>query len=215
MTGFNIESSLISVAIGVVIPGLVALVSREHASAALKAFLSALLTAVSGGLTGALAALPHGWHDWQAILWSIFVAWVAAAVSYFTGWKPSGASDRIAHKTANFGVGPRSAPPAAGNHFAGNVIGDAGYARVALFVAALAAGALAALIVPLAQRELVAVILCGAGLLIVAGVYYVELRTLQTGWRNRREHSPSKRQGPPAAVSNTPAWVRLAGDRSP
>lgn len=107
----NIASSLISVVIGIVIPGLTALITKEHASDRLKAFLTALLAAVTGGLNGALTALPHGWTQWEAILWQIFVAWVAAGVAYLTGWKPTGASNTVTKKTATFGLPLSSTSP--------------------------------------------------------------------------------------------------------
>ena len=111
----NPTATLLSLAVGVVIPGLVALVAKQHAGNGTKALLSALLAAVSGSLTGAIAATPHGWAGWEAVLWQIAIAWVAAGVAYFTGWKPSGAAPAIAKATARFGIGPKEpTPPPAG-----------------------------------------------------------------------------------------------------
>lgn len=180
----NITSSLVSVLVGVVLPGLIALITRQHASDALKAFLTALVSAVSGGLNGALASLPHGWHSWEAILWQIFIAWVAAAVSYFTGWKPSGLSQRIARSTANFGLG--SGAPATS---------EAGYARLPLFLFGVLGGALLAVVFSEVALRLGRELLTTVGILATTAVA-VLLALLAEGYRSRWTYPPSRSLDP-------------------
>lgn len=110
MQTFNVASSLISLALGLVIPALVAVVTKTHASVALKALLTAMLSGLAGGLNGALSALPANWGAWEAILWQIALAWIAAGVTYLTGYVPSGADALIHRITEPFGLG-RVAPP--------------------------------------------------------------------------------------------------------
>ena len=165
----NIAASLISLAVGVVIPGLVSLLSRINASNGLRALLSAMLSAVGGALSGALTATPTHWSQWESILWQIALAWIAAAVSYLTGWKPTGASHRIARATARFGIGPRQKPadpPAPG---------EAGSAPLgtAILLAVISAylWAVVALAVVGMWAASVGMVMAGTGVLLVAYLY--------------------------------------------
>lgn len=111
----NAQVTLISFVVGLVIPALTSLVTREHISQKLRALLTAMLAAVGGGLTGAIGSPPAGWHQWQTILWGIGLAWVSAGVIYFTGYNATGPSVArfVSAKTASFGIGPEEQPPAA------------------------------------------------------------------------------------------------------
>ena len=98
-------STLIALALGTIIPGLTAIVSRDVATAKLKALLTAMLSAFAGALNGALTSPPHGTAAWEQIAGSILLSWISAAAAYFFGWKPSGAADALARRTRRFGLG--------------------------------------------------------------------------------------------------------------
>ena len=104
----TIYPALITLLLGVVVPGLTALITKDTASVRLKALLSALLAAVAGGLTGYITTPPANVHQWETVLLGIGFAWITAGVAYLTGWKPTGAAayiDRKTHKVG-FGGGP-------------------------------------------------------------------------------------------------------------
>ncbi|HEY5024717.1 MAG TPA: hypothetical protein VII76_07055 [Acidimicrobiales bacterium] len=105
------ETSLLAIAIGVVIPGLTALLAKLNASAQVKVLLTALLAGIAGGLAGAYAHPPVGLGQWVPILESIASAWGSAIASYFGLWKPTGAAPAVAQATARFGFGRETTPP--------------------------------------------------------------------------------------------------------
>lgn len=102
-----------SILVGTLLPALTAFVTRENATPKVKALLTALISGVTGAVSGFLITPPSGWSQWEQVIGTIAVTWAMAAVSYFFGWKPTGAAAAIARATASFGVGGRPAPPAA------------------------------------------------------------------------------------------------------
>lgn len=105
MATVSIPSILWSLLVGTVLPGLTALVTREHASVRLKALLTAVMAAVTGGLSGFLTAPPHGWPQWEQVISSIAVAWITAVFTYLGAYKPTGLSSYLTRRTAGFGIG--------------------------------------------------------------------------------------------------------------
>ena len=154
----NVASSLISLAVGLVIPALVSLLTRVHASDGLKAMLTAMLAAVSGGLNGALSAVPHGWHQWEQILWQIGLAWIAAGVTYLTGYKPTGVTLWIHRKTEPFGLPLGPAPAGA------PALADAGYTRFGLLLGSVVAGMILGLIFQFSTSHVVRVLIVATAL---------------------------------------------------
>jgi VIT1/CCC1 family predicted Fe2+/Mn2+ transporter len=80
---------VISLLVGTVIPAAIALVTKEVASAKLKALLTGLLAAITGGLSGYLITPPSGTREWEQIALSIGVAWITAVAGYVGWWKPA------------------------------------------------------------------------------------------------------------------------------
>lgn len=108
-------ATLIALMVGTVIPGVTALVTKNETSARVKAIVTAGLSAISGGLTAYLTTPPVGTSGWETFVGTILVTWIASAAAYFFGWKPTGAADALAKRTARFGVGsvpPPEPPPA-------------------------------------------------------------------------------------------------------
>ena len=98
---------LLSLLIGTVIPGVTSIVTNGGASTKLKALITAGLAAVTGALTSILTTTPHGTAQWEQIIATMLVAWIAAAAAYSFGWKVSGATSRLETATRTFGFGPR------------------------------------------------------------------------------------------------------------
>lgn len=108
-----------SLAVGTILPGLTALLTKEKLSPKLKTLFQALLAGVTGAVSGFLINPPAGTSQWEQIAGAILVSWVSAGATFVTGWQPTGAVAAITKATANFGIGRRSYPA-----------GDGGYALV-------------------------------------------------------------------------------------
>jgi small basic protein len=106
----NVLSSLISLIVGLVIPAVVSMITKENISQGLKVFVTACAAALTGGLSGAISSTPHGWVEWEAIAWPIALAWIGAAVTLLTGYAPVSIK-WLSHKTAGFGIGSNVPPP--------------------------------------------------------------------------------------------------------
>ncbi|MDE1904849.1 MAG: hypothetical protein KGH75_00175 [Rhodospirillales bacterium] len=95
---------LAALVIGTVLPALTAVVTKDTASAKLKAALTAGIGALTAAVTTALYAPPHGGTAWEELAAAVAVSWAASAVAYFAGWKPTGAVAAIHRRTARFGL---------------------------------------------------------------------------------------------------------------
>lgn len=88
------------------IPVLVALVTKAHASAGVKAVVTALLAAVDGAVVVAITA--NGKVDLGHVAIAIGVAWFTAVTTHFGLLKPmgvTGAEGAVAQSTRRLGVG--------------------------------------------------------------------------------------------------------------
>ena len=110
-TTIHVNSELLALLSGSIIPLLVGLVSKLNASSALKAVLNALLTAIAGAVVTATQA--GGAIVWQLYLINIGLAWLSSCATYFGLWKPTGVSAAIQRRTAHVGLGRDTAPGAA------------------------------------------------------------------------------------------------------
>lgn len=100
-----------SLLIGTVLPALTALVTKEHATDRVKALLTALLSGVTGAVSGFLITPPQGMAQWEQVIGSIAVTWVTAFVTYAAGWKHTPVIAAIARWTRHFGFGGHPPPP--------------------------------------------------------------------------------------------------------
>jgi hypothetical protein len=103
---------LLALLLGTVVPALTAIFTRLHASDRTKALLQGMLSAVAGALSGALLAPPPDVAHWLQIVECMVLSWVAAGAAFIAGWKPTGASDALAYRTARFGIGGVASPSA-------------------------------------------------------------------------------------------------------
>mgnify|MGYP003328644912 CR=1 FL=1 len=87
---------------GVVVPLLVAAVTRIDAPPAVKAIVNALLSAVAAWLANVIPGTPL---SWKTAITTIGIAWASSVVAYFGLWKPTGVEGKVANATKGFGVG--------------------------------------------------------------------------------------------------------------
>jgi hypothetical protein len=93
---------IISAVVGVFLPALVALVTKEHLPTLPKQVVLILLASVTGVASGLAGSPPSGLNQWEHVGISILIAFVAAVQSQF------GASEVhavVGRKSASFGIG--------------------------------------------------------------------------------------------------------------
>lgn len=102
------ETQVIAMISGVLIPLLVALLTKLKAPSSTKAIVNALLSAIAG----ALATVIPGEFSWSVFAIAALSAWAVSVSSHYGLWKPTGTSTAVQGATADVGVGPvRPASP--------------------------------------------------------------------------------------------------------
>ncbi len=101
MNDSNTTVQLIAIVSGVIIPLLVALISKADASSGLKAVLNLGLSAIAGSL--AQLAIPN--TNWQSWILSFAITWGTSIVSYYGLHKPVGSAPAVTNATSSVGVG--------------------------------------------------------------------------------------------------------------
>lgn len=99
-----LDAQTISLLVGIVIPLLVGLLSKIHASSGLKAVINAALSAVAGAFS-AFASTGFSATDWKTLVTSIVTTWVVSVATYYGVYKPTGVAGSVIAKTPNFGLG--------------------------------------------------------------------------------------------------------------
>jgi hypothetical protein len=108
-------STLITMIVGLVIPALVVLVTKESMPPRVRALLTLFLTTTAGVLTGLASSPPSTLSQWEHVAVNIVLTWVAAAAAEVAGTH-GGASSLHAWLDRRFGkhgVGPSPTPPPA------------------------------------------------------------------------------------------------------
>lgn len=103
-------STLITMLIGVGIPAIIALITKQRLNAKVKVLLTLFFTTVSGVLTSLLGAVPNSLTAWEHVLLNILMTYLAAAAADVAGWIPTGAKKAIEDGTRDFGIGPKTDP---------------------------------------------------------------------------------------------------------
>lgn len=85
-------SQYLSAIVGVVIPILVAIVTKHSTSATVKSVLLLLLSGVSGFLT---EMINDAAFNWQQALFGAILTFVVGVASYFGLWKPTGVDAKL------------------------------------------------------------------------------------------------------------------------
>jgi hypothetical protein len=99
---------LLSLLVGAVIPGVIALITKKTTSVALKAAVTALLSVLSGAFSLLVFVPLHGVYQWEQFIVVVALSWLGAGVAYYVAWKPTKAAEAIANRTARFGFGPKN-----------------------------------------------------------------------------------------------------------
>jgi predicted Na+-dependent transporter len=105
-------SQWLSLAINVVLPIVVALVTSRVAGGAVKALVLLVLSAISSYLVAILASVEAGTAvDWSQTTFTALVGLVVAVSTHFGVWKPTGVtgSDGLVQRKVSAGIGGRRA----------------------------------------------------------------------------------------------------------
>lgn len=86
---------------GVIVPLLVGLLTKLHASSGVKATLNLGLTA----LGAALVTFNQIAWNWKAFAVNFGVGWAVAVATYYGFYKPAGVATKVAEATPEFGIG--------------------------------------------------------------------------------------------------------------
>jgi len=104
-------STIVSMAIGIGIPALAAVITKAGLSPKLKVLVLLFLSTVVGVVSAVIAELPTTANGWWHLLLTVLMTYATAAVSQVQGWIPSGATKAIHRATDPYiGIGP-AAPP--------------------------------------------------------------------------------------------------------
>jgi hypothetical protein len=121
----QINTQLLSILAGLVVPLLVGTLTHSKASSAVKAILNAGLSAVGGALATAIA--HQGSVDWHLYLFNIGLTWALSIATYFGLWQPTGTAPALSSFTDRYSPigrpagGPQNPPPPAPSAQAGGV----------------------------------------------------------------------------------------------
>lgn len=99
----QLNPELLSQAQAIVLPILVALVTKNLASKSVKALTLAALSIVSGVVANAIA--DGGVIKVEPVLSSALTSYVTAVAAYYGYYKPSGVAGKVGEATKHFGFG--------------------------------------------------------------------------------------------------------------
>jgi hypothetical protein len=102
-------STIIAMLVGLGIPAVVALVTKETLPLHLKALLTLFLTTAAGVLSGIASSPPSNLSEWEHVVVNIVLAYMSAAAATIGTWAPTGLLIRISRATQRFGIGKRQA----------------------------------------------------------------------------------------------------------
>jgi hypothetical protein len=95
------DMTLFALVSGVVIPLLVALLSKLNASSTVKSVLNFGLSALSG----LLITVNQDSFAWKPFLVNFAFTWIVAVATYYGLWKPTGTAQKVQDVAPNVGVG--------------------------------------------------------------------------------------------------------------
>ena len=112
--GITLDTQLLTMFVGLVIPLIVAFVTKAKASAPLKTAVNVVLAIIGGALAPVIAQGGH--LVYKDFAYSIILAVLTAAAIHQGVYKPIGVTSAVNGATPNFGFGPADpvkAPPVA------------------------------------------------------------------------------------------------------
>ncbi len=105
----EVDVKALSFVLGTIIPVLVALLTKAGAHPGIKAVLNALLAAIAGVVSLAIAS--NGEIVVSAALSSIATVWFSSVATYYGLLKPTGTAGAVAESTKSFGLGSNGCVP--------------------------------------------------------------------------------------------------------
>ncbi len=105
----QIDVTALSFVVGVLIPLLVALLTKVNASRTVKAVLNLGLSAIAGAVVVAIQA--SGNINVQNLVVGVGTTWIASIVSYYGVHDPTGSASAVAGIAPNVGLGAPATPP--------------------------------------------------------------------------------------------------------
>lgn len=106
----EVDTLTLSLIAGTIVPLLVGLVTKLHASSQVKAVVNVVLSCVTGAV--AFLVTNSGKARWQELVAAALAAYVASGNSYQNLWTKVGATQAVQRSTAEFGLGNNT--PASG-----------------------------------------------------------------------------------------------------
>lgn len=100
---FDLDPTNLARLLGVLVPLLVALVTKKVASQGLKGVINLFLSAVAGSTAYLIA--HDGGYNFEGFFNQTLDAFIASITAYYGLIKPTGLAGTVAEKTANFGLG--------------------------------------------------------------------------------------------------------------
>jgi hypothetical protein len=101
-TTVTLDTQMLSVLTGVIVPLLVGLLTKLNAGRGIKAVINALLSAAAAALALIVPDVPFELRSF-VITWA--QVWVISIASYYGFHKPTGVAPAVQQSTANVGVG--------------------------------------------------------------------------------------------------------------
>lgn len=98
----NLDPFTLNIVLGLLVPVLVGVATRQTTSSAVKSMCNVLLSAVVGGMV-TLNELGDA-ADVKVVIQGIFFTFATSIVSYYGFMKPSGFTDKVQDKTKHFGL---------------------------------------------------------------------------------------------------------------
>ena len=91
---------------GTIIPAITAAVTSYASNVKTKALVAVGLSVIVGIIDTVLTTPPQGTAQWEALIGSMLITWIASSSAYIAAWKPSRVAADINERTASFGFGP-------------------------------------------------------------------------------------------------------------
>lgn len=102
-TLISLDAATLTRLLGLLVPLLVATITKKYASAGLKGFLNLVASAVVGSLVYLVA--ENGGYDWTGFVNASLDTFMTSIIAYYGVLKPTGLAGSFTNATAGFGFG--------------------------------------------------------------------------------------------------------------
>lgn len=108
-TVIHVDTQLIAILAGIVIPLLTGLVTKLRAGSAVKAVTTAVLAVLAGAVTS-LVVEPEKGIALYDFFYATALAFISSIATYYGFWKPTGVTNEVQTATADVGIGKPKEP---------------------------------------------------------------------------------------------------------